>query len=71
MAEDSIPKLLTLKEVTERLRISDSTLKRYIMNGLIPIVRITDRKRYIRQEDLDKFIKEHTGTWKVINNEGG
>lgn len=64
MTEESTPKLLTPKEVAERLRISESTLKRYIMNGLIPIVRITDRKRYVRQEDLDKFIKQHTGVYK-------
>jgi len=56
--------LLTLQQVMERLGIHENTLYRYITKGMIPVVMITRNKRYIRKEDLDKFITEHTGVYK-------
>ena len=56
--------LLTLSQVRERLMLSYRTLNRYIKEGRLPIVLVSRNKRYIRQEDLDKFIREHTGVYK-------
>jgi excisionase family DNA binding protein len=56
--------LLTLPEVRTRLKVSYHTLNRYINAGEIIIVRVSRTKRYVRQEDLDKFIREHTGVYK-------
>ncbi len=57
--------LLTLEQVKDRLNIHHmNTLYRYIKSGMIPVVVITRNKRFIRQEDLDKFIREHTGVYK-------
>jgi excisionase family DNA binding protein len=55
---------LTLQDVMVRLQVTYNTLNRYIHNGIIPVVRVTRNKRFIRQEDLDKFIREHTGVYK-------
>ncbi len=63
--DSNTDKLLTMKEVRERLgNIHENTLYRYIKDGLIPIVRISRTKRFITQESLEKFIKEHTGIYK-------
>ncbi len=64
MEEELLKGLLTLEQVRKRLDIHYNTLYRYIKTGMIPVVVITRNKRYIRQEDLDKFIKEHTGVYK-------
>lgn len=56
--------LLTLPQVRDRLKVSYTTLSRYIKSGRMPIVRISRTKRYIKQEDLDKFIKENYGSYK-------
>lgn len=61
MADDNF---LTLQEVMARLKVGYTTLNRYIKLGMIPVVLVTRNKRYIRQEDLDKFIREHTGRYK-------
>lgn len=57
-------KLLTLQEVRERLGLHENTLYRYIKTGMLPVVVITRNKRFIREQDLEKFIKEHTGVYK-------
>lgn len=56
--------LLTLPEVREHLKVSYNTLNRYIRDGQIPIVRVSRTKRFIRQSDLDEFIRAHTGVYK-------
>jgi len=56
--------LLTLEQVREQLGIHENTLYRYISKGMLPVVVITRNKRYIRKQDLDKFILEHTGIYK-------
>lgn len=55
---------LTMQQVMTRLQIGYNTLIRYIHKGLIPIVRVSRNKRFIREQDLDKFIQEHTGVYK-------
>ena len=64
MADNNLDGLLTLQQVKARLDVHINTLYRYIHKGMIPVVLITRNKRYIRQEDLDKFIREHTGVYK-------
>jgi excisionase family DNA binding protein len=56
--------LLTMKEAQQRLGIHENTLYRYIKQGMLPIVVITRNKRFIRKQDLDEFITEHTGLYK-------
>ncbi len=55
---------LTLRDVMARLKVGYTTLNRYIKLGMIPVVIVTRNKRYIREQDLDKFIREHTGVYK-------
>jgi excisionase family DNA binding protein len=56
--------LFTPKQVADRLNMNETTLYRYINNGMIPIVFLSKKKRFIRKEDLEKFIKEHTGVYQ-------
>jgi excisionase family DNA binding protein len=65
MDEPNNDKLLTIKEVQDRLRLHYNTIQKYIAQGLIPVVRISRSKRLIREQDLEKFIKEHTGVYKA------
>jgi len=57
-------RLLSLQEVTIRLNIHENTLYRYISKGMIPVVVLTRNKRYIREQDLEDFLKKHTGVYK-------
>lgn len=57
-------RLLTLEQVKDRLNIHYNTLYRYIQQGMIPVVVITRNKRYIKEQDLEEFIKRHTGTYR-------
>ena len=57
--------LLTLQQVMARLKVGYTTLNRYIKLGMLPVVLVTRNKRYIREQDLEKFIKEHTGVYKA------
>lgn len=50
-------KLLTLKEACSYLRISESTIRRYIKDGMIPIVQ-PRKKIYIAEKDLIRFINK-------------
>jgi excisionase family DNA binding protein len=59
MDDNGTGKLLTLQEVKSRLNIHENTLYRYISKGMIPVVVISRSKRYVRQEDLDKFLSGH------------
>ena len=56
--------LLTLPEVRERLKVSYNTMNRYIKAGRLPIVFISRTKRYIKEKDLEDFIKRNTGTYR-------
>jgi len=56
--------LLSLQDVMIRLHIHENTLYRYISKGMIPVVVLTRNKRYIREQDLEDFLKKHTGVYK-------
>ena len=53
--------LLTVSEVARRLRVEDSTVRRWIANGLleaIPLPHNNKRRSYrIKQDTLDKLLK--------------
>ncbi|MGD0662104.1 MAG: helix-turn-helix domain-containing protein [Syntrophorhabdales bacterium] len=49
--------LLTLKQVSERLGVSKVTLWRWIKDGKLSSVRLSQRTVYIRKEEVDRFLK--------------
>ena len=48
-------KLLTLKEVCERLRLHENTVREYIKEGKIPAIKF-DRVWRVEEKDLDVFL---------------
>jgi excisionase family DNA binding protein len=50
--------LITLKEARDKLRISRMTLHRYITAGKLSVVRLSQRKVYVRKEELERFLRE-------------
>jgi excisionase family DNA binding protein len=50
--------LIPLKEVPEILKVSKATLWRYIKQGKISVVRYSERKVFVRKEELERFIRE-------------
>ena len=48
-------KLLTLKEVCERLRLHENTVREYINEGKIPAIKL-DRVWRVEEKDLDVFL---------------
>jgi len=51
-----MPTMLTLKEVSERLALHINTVRKYIDQGMIPVVKFEKAVR-IEERDLEKFIK--------------
>lgn len=51
-------RMLTLKEVAERLGVHLNTIRKYVDRGLIPTVKL-DRLVRIEKKDLEEFIKAH------------
>ncbi|MBA7472792.1 hypothetical protein ES707_08124 [subsurface metagenome] len=49
-------KLLILKEVCERLRLHQNTVREYINEGKIPAIKF-DRVLRVEEKDLEKFIR--------------
>jgi len=59
--EEKETKLLTVHEVAAILRVDDTTVRRWIKNGVLEAVRLphlNKRESYrVRQETVDKLIK--------------
>lgn len=54
-----IPELLTLKEACEILKCHPNTLRQWDKKGILPAIRIGERKaRRYRKEDIIKMIDE-------------
>lgn len=51
-------KLLTLKQVAERLSLSLPTMRKYIDQGKLPVVQFSRAVR-VQEKDLEEFIKIH------------
>jgi len=53
-----IPELITLSEASKILKVHPNTLRLWDKNGILPAVRIGEKKvRRYRKEDILKFIK--------------
>lgn len=52
------PMMLTLKDVAERWHLSPSTVRRYVAEGELPVIRFKGALRF-RNEDLDAFERRH------------
>lgn len=50
--------LLKAYQAAKMLGISESTLNKYVRAGIIPCVKINDRNKRYREEDLKNFIEE-------------
>ncbi|CAO3424258.1 helix-turn-helix domain-containing protein [Azospirillum endophyticum] len=51
------PALLTIPEVADRLQVSIKTVRRWIVSGDLPTVRL-GRQIRIQQKDLDIFLRQ-------------
>jgi excisionase family DNA binding protein len=60
--------LLTPKQLTERLKVSNRTLARYIKEGLIPYIRIRGAIRF-SPESISRLLKETESTSPRVLNE--
>ena len=51
-------RMLTLKQVAERLSLHLNTVRKYIDQGMLPVMQI---KRAVRvdERDLERFIEDH------------
>ena len=49
-------KLLTLKEVSERLRLHINTIREYVKEGKIPAIQF-DRAWRVEERDLEEFVR--------------
>ncbi|MGD0662004.1 MAG: helix-turn-helix domain-containing protein [Syntrophorhabdales bacterium] len=50
--------LIPLAEVRERLRISKATLWRWIKDGKLTTVRLSERKIYVKRTEMERLIRE-------------
>jgi excisionase family DNA binding protein len=53
--------LIPLMEVRERLKISKATLWRWIKDGKLSTVKLSERKIYVKRNELERFIRESSG----------
>jgi excisionase family DNA binding protein len=51
-------RLLTVREVAERLSVTPRTVHRYLADGKLPRVQLSERAVRIRETDLQAFIEE-------------
>jgi excisionase family DNA binding protein len=52
--------LLTLKEVTKAMRVSESTVRRWVRDGSLPAYKIGKRGQLrVSKIDLDAFLERH------------
>jgi predicted site-specific integrase-resolvase len=50
--------LIPLKDVPALLKVSKATLWRYIKQRKLSVVQFSERKVFIRTEELERFIRE-------------
>ncbi len=51
-------RMLTLKQVSERLSLHVNTVKKYVNQGMLPVMRV-GRIMRLDERDLEKFIEDH------------
>lgn len=52
-------KLLTIKEISKQLRLSERTIYRLIEAGKLKAIKFSRKATRIDEKDLNKFIKKH------------
>jgi excisionase family DNA binding protein len=58
-AKEDLPEYLTLKEVTNLLKVHENTLRNWDKNGTLKAIRIGGRKiRRWKKSDVLKFLEE-------------
>ena len=61
--EEGIEELLTVHEVAQRLRVDDTTVRRWIKSGILEAVRLPHkgtREAYrVKKSTLDKLLNPH------------
>jgi excisionase family DNA binding protein len=50
--------LIPLKKVREILGVTRMTLYRYVKDGKLSVVRLSQRKVCVRREELERFVRE-------------
>ena len=50
--------MLTLKQVAERLSLHLNTVRKYIDQGMLPVMQI-ERAVRVDERDLERFIEDH------------
>lgn len=60
----NVEKLITLQETADRLSLDLWALRRLIWSGVIPVVRLSERRIRIDPRVLDRVILERTETVK-------
>jgi len=51
--------LLTIKEIAEKLRVSERTIYRYIKSGVLKTIKFSRKATRIAEKDLIQFLKKH------------
>ena len=60
MADDNLSEYLTLKRVSELLKVHPNTLRNWDKNGTLKPIRIGERKiRRYKKEDVIKFVEKN------------
>ncbi len=60
MADDNLSEYLTLKQVSELLKVHPNTLRNWDKNGTLKPIRIGERKiRRYKKEDVIKFVEKN------------
>lgn len=62
---EQAPVLLTREEAAKRLRVSIATFDRLRYAGLIHAVHMGARRVGFTEEELQKFIRDHTEQWSA------
>lgn len=58
-AKDELSEYLTLKQVSELLKVHPNTLRNWDKNGTLKPIRIGERKiRRYKKEDIQKFLEQ-------------
>ena len=58
MADDNLSEYLTLKRVSELLKVHPNTLRNWDKNGMLKPIRIGERKiRRYKKEEVKKFLE--------------
>ena len=57
--------LLTVKEVAEKMKITEKSVRRYVAEGMLKAIKL-ERVLRFREDDIEEFLTERT-----INAKGG